>query len=124
MNMSNKRDWREITVNDNTDVWDKENPIEGVLVKIELDVGPKKSKMYTLKTTNGEIKVWGSTVLDNKLEDIVEGNYIKIEYEGKQKSSIGNEYHNFRVFIDDGSVRIENRENDTDEPINIDDIPF
>lgn len=104
--MSNiKRSWREVTVDTNSDVWDKEIAIQGELVKTESDIGPNKSNMYTIKTDDGEVKVWGSTVLDDKLLGVPAQTYVKIEYEGKLKSKKGVEYHSYKVFVDEDSVQ-------------------
>jgi hypothetical protein len=96
------RNWKEVTLEDGT-VWDKEKPLEGKFVKVETDIGPNKSKMYTIKTEKEEVKVWGSTVLDDKLMGVPQGTYVKIEYEGKLKSKKGTEYHSYKVFIDEDS---------------------
>lgn len=124
------RNWKEVTL-ESSDVWDKQQPIEGKFVKVETEIGPNKSNMYTIKTDDGEIKVWGSTVLDDKLMGVPEGSYVKIEYEGKLKSKKGAEYHSYKVFIDTGAEDMEDRNeaeapplSDEDEPINMDDIPF
>lgn len=101
----------------NTDVWDKSEILEGKFSKVEQDVGPNKSKMYTIETDKGEVKVWGSTVLDDKLIGVSQGTYVKIEYEGKMKSKKGAEYHSYKVFIDLDSVSQE-------PPLNDEDIPF
>lgn len=95
-----KRNWEERTLDTNADVWDKSEPIEGKLVKVESEIGPNKSKMYTFATDKDEIKVWGSTVLDDKLTGVPLNTYVKIEYEGKLKSKKGAEYHSYRVFVD------------------------
>src|SRR3990167_11148253 len=97
------RKWVEKTL-ENSEVWNKEKPIEGSLVKTESEIGPNKSKMYTIKTQDGEVKVWGSTVLDDKLLGVPVGTYLKIEYEGKLKSKKGTEYHSYKVFIDEDSI--------------------
>lgn len=110
------RNWKEIQVDTNSDVWNKENPIEGELVKIENDIGPNKSNMYTIKTEDGEVKVWGSTVLDDKLLGVPTQTYVKIEYEGKLKSKKGAEYHSYKVFIDEDSAPQA-------EELPVDDIP-
>lgn len=94
------RNWKE-KVLDNGDVWNKEDPLEGELIKVESDVGPKKSMMYTLKTDDDVIKVWGSTVLDDKLLGVPIGTYIKLEYDGLKPGKSGNSYHSFRVFINE-----------------------
>jgi hypothetical protein len=126
------RKWKEITL-ESADVWDKSDPVEGKFLKMESEVGPNKSKMYTVETENGEVKVWGSTVLDDKLMGVPQGTYIKIEYEGKLKSKKGAEYHSYKVFIDeDDSSGYEKakatttkiRGEDITQKINIEDIPF
>lgn len=114
-----KRKWKEVVL-EQGDVWDKSEPLEGQFVKVEHDIGPKKSNMYTVKTDDGEVKVWGSTVLDDKLMGVPQGSYVKLEYEGKKPSKTGNEYHSFKVFIDEDSP-VEDGE---DQPIPKDDIPF
>ena len=94
-----KRNWSEVEVDTGT-VWDKEKPIEGGYGGVEENVGPNESRMYTIKTNDGEIKVWGSKVLDDKLLGIPKGSYVKIEYGGKVKSKKGTEYHDYKVFVD------------------------
>lgn len=107
--MNDNRKWREITLNDSNDVWDKELPIEGEFIKVERDIGPNKSNMYTIKTDVGEIKLWGSTVLDDKLMGVPQGAYVQIEYEGKKPSKNGGSYHSYKVFLDEDSIS-ENEE--------------
>lgn len=102
--MNDNRRWKEISVNNDTDVWDKETPLEGEFVKVAHDIGPNKSNMYTLRTDAGEIKVWGSTVLDDKLMGVPQGAYVQIEYEGKKPSKNGGSYHSYKVFLDEDSV--------------------
>jgi hypothetical protein len=72
----------------------------GVLTKIETDIGPNASKLYTLQKENGEfVSVWGSTVLDARLGNIVIGEEVMINYLGKAKGQKGKkDYHNFEVF--------------------------
>jgi len=117
--MANKkeREWKEITL-ENSDVWDKKEPIEGVLVKTENEIGPNSSKMYSIETDEGIVKVWGSTVLDDKLANLPDGILLKIEYEGTLKSKKGTEYHSYKVFIE------QETDPKDDKPINIEDIPF
>lgn len=94
------RTWTERTLDNTGDIWDKEKPIEGKLTKTEENVGPNLSRMYTFETTDGEVKVWGSTVLDDKLVGVPVGTYVKIAYEGKVKSAKGTSYHSYKVFVD------------------------
>lgn len=123
--MSKTRNWKEVTLEDGV-IWDKQKPVEGVLTNTENEVGPNNSKMYTIKTEDDEIKVWGSTVLDDKLAHVVKGTFVKIEYEGKLKSKKGTEYHSYKVFVDEDSAPDETVEEiiDNSEPIDISKIPF
>lgn len=96
-----ERNWKEITVEDDSTVWDKILPLEGSFEKVENDVGPNKANLYTIKKEDGEeIKVWGSKVLDDKLMGVPKGVFVKLEYEGKVKGKSGNEYHSYKVFMD------------------------
>lgn len=124
-----ERKWKEQTVDTDSEVWNREKTLEGKLVKIESDIGPNKSHMYTVETDDGEIKVWGSTVLDDKLMSVPKGTYVKIEYEGKLKSKKGAEYHSYKVFIDEDSIPQAEPTEDTVHPvddgeIDLKDIPF
>jgi len=105
--MSNHK-WKENNVKDSDDtIWDKENEpvLEGKLVKIEQNVGPNESTLYTLEKDDGhEIKVWGSTVLDDRFLGVPVGTYVRVNYEGKVKSAKGTSYHNYKVFIDEDSL--------------------
>lgn len=113
-----ERNWKEITVDTSGEVWDMSKPIEGEYVKVEHDIGPKKSNLYTIKTDGGDMKVWGSMILDDKFSDIDEGTYVKIEYTGKEKSKSGNEYHTYKLFVDEDSTSDDGDEIDPSQ------IPF
>ena len=107
-NTSKDRKWREITVDD-SEVWNKPAPevgatLEGEFVKTEENIGPKKSKLHVIKTGKGEVKAWGSTVLNDKLLGVPTGAYVKIEYGGMKQSKMGQDYHDYKVFVDDGSL--------------------
>lgn len=116
--------WKEVTLEEGN-IWDKENPLDGVLVNVDNEVGPNKSKMYTIKTGDSETKLWGSTVLDDKLMGVPNGTHVKIEYNGKQMGKKGTQYHDFKVFIDlDSKPDEEPAHTEADAPINVDDIPF
>lgn len=93
-------DWKEVTVAASGETWDKLNPVEGKFVKVETEIGPNKSNMYTLATDDGEVKIWGSTVLDDKLLGVPEGTYVRIVYEGKKPSKNGGQYHDYKVWLD------------------------
>ena len=81
--------WHEV---EQPDTWKPEkegDSISGVLLAKKSDVGENKSNLYTLDTKEGVKSVWGSAVLDNRMEQVKEGELIKIEFEGRQESSKG-----------------------------------
>lgn len=118
-----KHNWSEISV-DTSDAWDKENddPVEGVYLGVQDNVGPNDSKMYTVRTKDGDVKVWGSTVLDNKLANLPIGSYLKIEYDGKKKGKRGTSYHDYKVYIDIDYKKPTVTTND--DSIDVNEIPF
>ncbi len=79
------------------DVWthDKEGDfIEGIYLKMKDNVGKNKANMYVLDVDGKKMSVWGTTVLDNKMEDVSIGSKIKITFEGKDQDK---EYKNYKV---------------------------
>lgn len=90
--------WTKV-VPSNTPTWDREDVIEGEYVKAQSEIGPNESNLYTLRTKDGEIGVWGSTTLDTKFADVPLHAQVKIEPLGKVKSEkTGREYLDFDVF--------------------------
>jgi hypothetical protein len=81
---------------DSNATWDRQDPIQGVYVSKKTDVGPNNSNMYNLKTSDGEVGVWGSTVIDSKFEQIPLGAEVRIEPLGMAKSKMGKEYADFK----------------------------
>lgn len=64
--------------------------IEGVYVNVERNQGAFGSNIYHIDTNNGEediIKVWGCTVLDDRMQLINVGEKIKIVYKGTKPSN-------------------------------------
>jgi len=102
-NTTKERKWKEVTLDDGN-VWDKLAPLEGTFVRTEENIGPKKSKLHVIKTNQGEVKAWGSTVLNDKLLGVPTDTYVKIEYGGMKQSKMGQDYHDYRVFMDTDSV--------------------
>jgi|TARA_R100000789_G_C3004039_1_gene149608 hypothetical protein len=72
--------------------------VEGVLVNRKKEVGPNKSMLYHLKQKDDNIiSVWGSTVLDNRLELVPDGSYIRITFKGIEQNKIGQPVKIFKV---------------------------
>ena len=81
------------------EVWKPEkegDKIEGTYIRKKEKVGKNKATLYVLDV-NGEKKtVWGSTVLDDKMDDVLIGDLIRITYEGEEKN-----YHKYLVEKDE-----------------------
>lgn len=120
---------------EDSNIWDKEaEPVlEGKLSKIETNVGPNESTLYSITKDNGEVvKVWGSTVLDDRFLGVLAGTYVRVSYKGLTKGKNGKSYHNYSVEVDqDSAPQAAPQSNvdkvfpvDEDEPIDLNSIPF
>ena len=97
-----EEDWKKVEIGN---MWSyKEakigDEIIGVYIGKKENVGDNNSNVYTLDC-NGEIKdVWGSTVLDIRMQHIKIGEEVKIVYLGQLESEKrkGKSYHNFDIF--------------------------
>ena len=131
--MSDKKNWTEVTATPADEVWDRSEPIEGELIKVQHQVGPNSASLYTLLTEGGEVALWGSTTLDSKLAELYLHDQVRIEPLGKVKSpKTGREYWDFKVsYIEGKREQKAKREDeiapmptDEDEPIDLKSIPF
>lgn len=89
----------------NPDVWTYEkdgDAIEGVLIRVENDVGANKSMLYSLEVSPGNFKsIWGSTILDQRMCLVKVGQKIRITYKGLSEKKAGkNPAKIFKVEID------------------------
>src|SRR3990167_9375780 len=85
-------------------VWDfdLEPVIEGKLLEKKENVGPSESNMYEVETAKGIFSVWGTTVLDNRIEIIPVGSLVKIMYKGRKTNpKNGRSFKDFEVWIDE-----------------------
>lgn len=101
--MADKNDWIKLEGGSNSEsvVWDykKEPEIQGIYTSMDQMVGPNNSNMYHLKTKEGDISLWGSTLIDDRFKGIGLGEEVKIVYLGKQKSEkTGRSYNNFDFY--------------------------
>ena len=93
-------DWKKVEVGD---VWEFEenDTLVGVFVGKEEGVGENDSMLYEFELKDGSrVNVWGSTILDTRLKNIIIGEEVKIVYLGREKSKKrkNTEYKNFDVF--------------------------
>lgn len=63
--------------------------IEGILVRIQIDVGPNDSMLYSIETPEGVKNVWGATLLDTRMKLVKEGSKVKITYKGLGEATGG-----------------------------------
>jgi len=84
-------------------VWKPEQKgdnIEGILVnKVPKDEGASMSARYYIENKEGMFFVWGSTVLDDRMQYAKIGQEIRITYEGEDKNKRGQTVKLFRVAI-------------------------
>jgi len=77
--------------------WDQKAPIQGTYKRNLSNVGPNNSMQYVVATDDGEVAVWGSTVLDNKFESVPVGAEVRVEFLGMAKGKTGKEYKDYKV---------------------------
>lgn len=119
--MSNQ--WKEASVSSD-EVWDRKKPLEGVLKQIKSNVGPNESMMYMIETKDALVGVWGSTVIDTKMQEVPVGSEIRIEPLGETKSpKTQRTYMDFKVLYRDPPMKEAVGEDITDE-VDPGEIPF
>ena len=75
--------------------------LTGELIKIQENVGPQNSMMYTLEVDSKPISVWGCTILDQRMIGVKIGDTIKVVYKGLGEAKAGqNAPKIFQVLID------------------------
>jgi hypothetical protein len=81
-----------------SELWDpQESPvIVGFRSGTRYEVGPHKSTMYELDTREGLRSVWGTRVLDNKMEHVPAGALVRIEQLGEHQGA-ENTYMDYSV---------------------------
>lgn len=81
-------------------VWkpeEKEESIEGVVLNKEVNIGVNNSNLYHLESESTIRSVWGSAVLDSRMQFIKVGDFIRITYKGLEKNKRGQETKIFQV---------------------------
>ena len=71
------------------------------MVKVDTGVGKNESKVYTIKAEDGEeVGIWGTAVLDSRLNEMESGMKVQIIYKGKRKNpETGRTFRDFSVSI-------------------------
>ncbi len=82
---------------------DENQSLTGVLIKVQHDVGPSDSMLYSLEVDGKPWNVWGSTILDQRMIGIKVGDLIRITFKGLGEAKPGkNAPKIFKVELDDG----------------------
>ena len=85
------------------DIWEYEegDKLEGLFYGVKHNVGQNGSNIYTIEKDGGEmIDVWGSTVLDGQLSELlIKRNAVSITYIGKKQGKQGKPYKDFTVIV-------------------------
>ena len=93
-------DWREVGA-ETEEMWKPEKEdesIQGIYVDKKINIGDNNSNIYVLATDDGNIGLWGSTVLDGRFAKIPVGAEVKITYMGYKKSEkSAREYKAYKV---------------------------
>lgn len=93
---------RDVEEKDKDNMWEPAavgESIKGIYIEKEEDVGQYKSNLYTVKSKEeGEVKFWGSKVLDELMRKVPLGHEVLITYQGTQPSKKGkNPWKDYKV---------------------------
>ena len=97
--------WKELSSQskDFPKMWDWETDgekVEGELVKVDTGVGKNESNVYTIKAEEGEVGIWGTAVLDNRLNELELGTKVQIIYKGERKNpESGRTFKDFSIAV-------------------------
>ena len=73
--------------------------VEGTLVDFRQKIGPNESNVYTLSTDDGELDLWGCTVLDRQLPSIPLNTRLRIQFLGMQNNPATNRsYKGYKIW--------------------------
>ena len=87
--------------NELPDVWKPEkegDSIEGEYVRRKENIGKNKANLYLISVDGVINSIWGSTVLDDKMDHVSPGDKIRITYEGEDEDK---GYHKYKVEKDE-----------------------
>ena len=76
----------------------KGDELQGILVRIEENVGQYKSQIYHFENNGKQFNFFGSKVLDDKMKYFKVGDLLKVVFEGVKKSENNTEYNDFEVY--------------------------
>jgi len=76
--------------------------IEGVLIRVQANIGVNQSMLYSIEMPEGVKNVWGATILDERMALVNVGDKIRITYKGlaQQTKKGKNPAKIFKVEVD------------------------
>ena len=88
----------------NPNFWKPEkegDSIEGILIHKEQGEKGVRSSVYKLELAPGEfMNVWGSTILDDRMTMVMEGDKVRITLKQKTKNTKKQDLHIYKVEVD------------------------
>ena len=91
--------------------------LTGLFLRSVDNVGPNDSTVHVFKVNNVPIGIWGTVLLDNRMEGIESGDIIRVIYNGMLvNEKTGRSYRSFNVYKKKSS-----KPSNSD---NLSDIPF
>ena len=89
-------EWEEIQPN----IWKPEqegDALEGVLISKD-KAGQYDSNTYALDTPKGQVSLWGTAILNDKMKYVNVGETVKIVFEGRTETKKGQPVLLFKVY--------------------------
>lgn len=87
--------------NELPEVWTPEKEgdvIEGTLMRKKTNVGKNKANLYVINVDGILKSVWGSTVLDEKMDNVHTEDVVRITFLGNDEDK---GYHKYKVEVND-----------------------
>ena len=93
--------------------------LDGYYMGVRNNVGQNNSNVYSIRTQEGELRdVWGTKTLNDEMESVRLGQYIRMRWLGKQLTKAGaqvspkqrtslHSFHNYKVLINKSIAAID-----------------
>ena len=76
--------------------------LEGVLVRVQENVGVNNSRLFSIENPEGVKNLWGSALLDSRLALVSVGSKVRITFKGLAEAKSGkNPAKIFKVEVDE-----------------------
>lgn len=84
----------------NPNIWKpeaEEDSVEGVYISKEENKGANNSNAYHLEKEGKQIMIWGTTIIDDRMQYAKIGEYVKIIYKGIEKNKKGQDLKIYQI---------------------------